>query len=233
MGRTWRTLAAAGALAAAGLAPGAALAATGDPAATEIYVAVVAPEGPAAPAGSVFDLHAQLAAGQDPVAGKPVTLLLRPAGAPGFTPARTVTSGADGSLDAAVRLDRSTAYRWDFAGDGDFAASTSHPLVQQVGSRVHARAARTVVGRHDLVRITGTTAPVRPGRRVSLWRGDKPVFGPELHMTRLAVGAVRSDGTLRLAVRFAHAGTKRLYVRVAGGGGNAPGFSGYLRVRVR
>lgn len=233
LGRTWGALAAVGTLVLAPLTAGAAGAAVAEKAATDIYVAIVATEGPAAPAGTVFEYSAQLVSGANPVAGVPVTLMIRPAGAPDFTAAKTVQSGPDGGVEASVRLNRSTAYRWDFDGNDAFAASRSQAFVQQVGSRVRVATKHLTVRHGRRVVITGTTTPVQPGRHLSLWRGDKPDFAPDLHMTRIATGTVRPDGTLRLVVRFARAGAKRLYVKVNGGGGNAAGYSNYLHIRVR
>lgn len=202
---------------------------------SEFHIGIVADEGPAPAAGTVFGHQARLVSGgvDAPVAGAPVRLMVRPAGQSGFTVARTVTTDGDGYASASVKLVRTTAYRWEFAGTEDHAAATSPVLVDAVGSRVGVSQPKGPIRRGAKVVVTGTTYPAQPGKRVSLWKGDKPAFAPDLEMTRLAVGTVRADGSYRLVVRFARSGPKRLYVKVAAGGGNAAGYSRYVRIRVR
>lgn len=203
------------------------------PAASEFQIGIVANEGPAPAAGTVLDHQARLVSGDAPVAGASVRLMVRPAGQRAFTPGRTVTTDADGVASASVRMVRTTAYRWEFAGTEEHEAVTSPVFVDPVGSRVGIATARGPVRRGHRVVLVGRTYPAQPGKRVSLWRGDKPAFAPDLTMTRLAVGTVRADGSYRLVVRFRYRGPKRIYTRVAPGGGNATGYSRYVRIRVR
>jgi hypothetical protein len=201
---------------------------------TEFQVAVVVGEGPPPASGSRFDFYATLVdADQEPVAGVPVTLSARPYGSATYAPVAHGFSGPDGSirLDTVLRL--SSQVRWSWTGDAEHTGATSASTYQPVGSRVRAHAADSTLVAGQKVVVLGGTGPAKPGNRVTLWRGDKPAFAPGLQMTRIATGVVGHDGRFRLSARFAHAGTKRIYVRVSAGSGNAEGFSPYLRIRVR
>ncbi|MCX6396409.1 MAG: hypothetical protein NTV23_07990 [Propionibacteriales bacterium] len=197
-------------------------------------IGIVAGEGPPPVAGSSFSFSATLVdEGQEPVAGVPVTLSARPYGSSTFiTVAQAVTDDA-GYARAEAVLRRTSVVRWSYAGNVEHGATTSAAYVTFVGSPVTAHATDATLRRQQQLVVVGRTAPSKAGSRVSLWRGDKPAFAPGLEMTRVAVGLVRSDGTFRLTTRFPHTGTKRLYVKVNAGHGNAEGYSKYLVVRVR
>lgn len=201
---------------------------------TQFEVARVIEEGPPRAAGRSFSfLAALLDEDQRPVVGVPVTLLARGYGEADFSPVAETSTDEYGNVRAEAVLHRTSAVRWSFAGNSDYAASMSIPYSQNVGSRVTADAVDRTVARHRRVIVVGTSKPTKPGSRVSLWRGDKPAFMPGLQMARVAVGVVRANGTFRLSARFAGPGAKRLYVKVNAGHGTATGYSPYIRVRVR
>lgn len=203
--------------------------------ATKFQVAIVVGEGDLPSAGSSVGFDAVLTDESDtPLSGAPVTLSVRPWGSSVFTQAAQAVTGADGAVHAAVALTYTSAVRWSYDGDGaDHAATTSAAYVQAIAPRISARAVdATLKGRQRLL-VVGRTGPNKAGNRVSLWRGDKPAFAPGLQMTRIAVGEVRADGTVRLTARFSRPGLKRLYVKVNAGKGNGTGYSKYIRVRVR
>lgn len=214
------------------LANGVARAAEATP--TQFQIAIVVGEGGLPTAGSKVGFDATLVDdAQAPVAGVPVTLSVRPYGSSVYTPTAQAVTGADGYAAAAVVLQHTSAVRWSFAGDAEHAASTSPAYVQSIAPRIAAHAVDNTLKVRQQVVVVGRTGPNKAGNRVSLWRGDKPAFMPGLQMTRIAVGVVRPDGTIRLTARFAGAGVKRLYVKVNAGKGNGVGYSKYIRVRVR
>lgn len=185
-------------------------------------------------AGQVVTFTAVVRSGSAGVPNVSVTLLTRPAGATGYLPVATVVSDPDGNVSADVRLTRTTAITWRFDGDSSYASARTDPYAQPVATRVRASANDLTLRRGQRLVVAGTTFPAKPGSRVSLWRGQIPyplTQGPA--PSRVAVGVVRADGTLRLVARFRHRGVKQLFVKVAGGGGNVTGYSRYLRIRVR
>lgn len=206
----------------------------GDQTPSEFQIAIVVGEGELPSSGSTVAFDAALVdASQAPVAGVPVTLLVRPYGSSVFTPAAQVVTGADGSARAEVALRYTSAVHWSYDGSAEHAATTSAVYVQPIAPRVAAHAVDRTLRVRQRGIVVGRTGPNKAGNRVSLWRGDKPAFTPNQEMTRIAVGVVRADGTFRLTTRFAAAGVKRLYVKVNAGKGNGVGYSKYIRVRVR
>lgn len=204
------------------------------PATTTQFAIYIVGDGPVPAAGTSFSFDAQLLTPDDqaPVAGVPVTLEVRPYGGSAFAPVAHAVTDAAGQATARAVLYRNSAYRWSFAGTSGLAPTTSGSLVQEVGSRVTVRVADSSLTRRQRVVVSGRAAPLEPGHRVTLWRGDRPSMALGTSRTRIAVGVVGADGTFRLTARFAHRGLKKLYVLVSAGDGNAAGYSRYLRVRV-
>ncbi len=203
------------------------------PAESTFQVAIVVDEGPSPAAGTVQQFSANLTSGAMPIAGVPVTLTARPYGATAFTAIGHGTTDEDGDVTVSAALRRTSRIQWTFAGDGAHAATSSVAYLRPVGSRVAARALdRTLRGRQRVV-VVGRAVPLKPGHRVSLWRGDIPCFCVGTSSTRIAAGTVRPDGTFRLTARFARPGVKKLYVKVNAGHGNDIGYSAYVRIRVR
>jgi len=202
------------------------------PTATEFHYGIVANEGPP-PVGGRFDYQAVLVdEDQHPVAGVPAVLQVRSYGEKNFHQAASATTAPDGTVQASTVLTTTSTVRWVFAGTAEYAASTSVPYRELVAPRVTARVQDNTLRGKQRVVVVGTSNPLKPGSRVSLWRGDKPAFAPDLHMTRIAVGTIRPDGTFRITARFANPGAKKLYVKVNAGHGTAEGYSAYVRIRV-
>lgn len=152
-----------------------------------------------------------------------------------FTTVGTAISDSQGTLFGSTpALAHNTNFRWYFPGDGTHDAATSDTWTEYVSPRVRIRVSDRSPATGQRVFVRGRTNPNKAGNRVSLWRGTKPWlgFGPKTHHVRLVKGRVHADGRYRLVVRLDTAGMRRLYVRVAGGGGNVAGFSAYRRVRV-
>jgi len=199
---------------------------------TDIVVSVIADAPPIragsrAPAMGVI----QSSAG---VSGLSVELQMQVPGS-SFATVATVVSNSQGTfLTETPVLSHNTAFRWHFAGDGTHDPATSDTWTEYVSPRVRIRVSDRTPATGQRVVVRGRTNPNKAGNRVSLWRGTKPWlgFGPKTHHVRLVKGRVHADGRYRLVVRFDTSGTRRLYVRVAGGGGNVAGFSAYRRVSV-
>lgn len=184
--------------------------------------------------GDTVEFSASLQSDSGPIAGKSVTLLTRTvsSGSP-FTPVATVITESDGTARASVKVCRNTAYRWQFAGDAEFTASTTGTLVQAVASKVVAHGSDLTLNRHQLLAVFGKAYPNKVGNRVTLWLGKVPrplVQQPDPVL--LAVGKIRDDGSFRLLRSFSSTGYKRLFVKVAGDTHNGDGFSNYVVVKV-
>ncbi|MFL6061578.1 MAG: hypothetical protein ACJ72E_10125 [Marmoricola sp.] len=204
-----------------------------DPKPTQIDFAIVISEGPPPAAGHRFDYQATLSSESVPLAGADVDLLVRPFGSSTFSVARHVVSDAQGAVSASVVLTRTSQVRWAYTGVGPYASTESFAYHQDVGAPVRARAQDTTLrGRQQAV-VTGRTDRVKAGMRVTLMRGQVPCFCPGATSVRVAGATVRRDGTFRFAVRFAHPGAKRLFVRVAPGRGTSLGYSRYVVIHVR
>jgi hypothetical protein len=199
---------------------------------TEFQIAIVADAGPPV-AGTRSYFYATLHSGTGPVSGVPVTLQGRSYGSTTFSALAHAVTDAYGGVSVTAVLRRTTALRWSYDGDSSYAGTVSHSYVQQVAPRVVAHAVDATLRAGQRVVVRGRTQPLKPGTRVSLWRGDRPAFAPDLHYVRIAVGAVHADGTFRLAAGFAHPGAARLYVKVNAGHGTTTGYSNYVRIRVR
>lgn len=194
---------------------------------------IVVGEGPAPTPGRQLTYGATLVSGSNPIPGVPVTLAAWPRGGTSFVPVGHGTTAADGTVSITVALRKTSVLRWEFGGTVDYEPSKSAGFTQEIGRRVPARVADSTVRGRQRVVVTGSALPLRPGLRVTLWRGTVPSMVVGTAPTRIAVGTIRSDGTFRLTARFAHPGAKKLYVRVAPGDGNAAGYSRYLRIQVR
>lgn len=203
-------------------------------ASTDFRVAYLGSDGPAPAAGTPQTYDAVLESSGTPISGAPVTLMARTyESGTSFVPVAHGTTGADGSVEVRAALRYTSLVEWTYAGSDQFAPTTSPGFVFHISSRVFAHALDTTLSRRQPVVVVGRSAPLKPGQRVSLWRGDIPAMIPNQSFTRIAVGRIRADGTFRLAARFVHPGTKRLYVKVAAGSGNDPGYSRYLHIQVR
>lgn len=196
-------------------------------------IALVADEGPAPVSGSRLRFDAALVSGEEPVDGVEVTLTARPYGASGYTAIGHGTTAADGSVSVDARLTTTARIRWVFAGDGEYAATTSDGYVRSIGRKVTAHAQDRSLTKRQKVVVVGRANPKKAGLGVSLWRGDVPCFCQGTSSARVAVGKIRPDGTFRLSARFARPGTKKLYVKVNAGAGNDIGYSRYLVIQVR
>lgn len=169
----------------------------------------------------------------DPVPGKSLTFEVRPYGAAAFTPAATAITDAAGHAGVTVTLQRTTSYRWHFAGDADFAEGYSPTLVRLIGPRVTARAPDRTLRRGQRLVVRGHTFPAKAGCTVRLLRGQVRPLTTGPRPVRLDRTTVRSDGTYRLVRRFHKKARMRVVVKVSACAGNDWGLSRYLRVRVR
>lgn len=214
-------------------APFAAPLASAAPKASTSFSYAVIVDGAPPVAGQSWTFDATLLSEDAPVSGVAVVLEKRPAGATAFVPAATAVTGSDGVVEVDVKLVRTTAIRWRFAGNDELEATTSAPYTQIVAPKVTARGSDLTLRRGQLFAATGWTFPAKPGQRVTLWLGHFS-FGPSPYPPPrlLAIGVVRSDGTFRLPWRFYGSGTKRLFVKVARDGQNTDGYSNYLLVKV-
>jgi hypothetical protein len=202
--------------------------------ATEIVVGVVA-DAPPTRAGATAPVFGAIQSGGTSLPGASVQLQMRASGSSSFTDVGTVVSDSQGRISGTTPvLLKNADFRWHFAGDGTHDAATSGTWTEYVSPRVRIRVSDRTPATGQRIVVRGRTNPNKAGNRVSLWRGTKPSlgFGPTTHHVRLVKGRVHADGRYRLVVRFNTSGTRRLYVRVAGGGGNVAGFSAYRRVRV-
>lgn len=167
-----------------------------------------------------------------PISAASVTLELQPYGSATATSVPTTTDGS-GHAVVSVPLSRTTSYRWTFAGNENFAATSSTTLVRGIAPRVTARSHDRTLRRGQRFVVRGRTFPVKAGCTVVLLRGRvRPLtVGPR--PVRLARATVRTDGSYRLVRRFHKVARMRVAVKVASCAGNDAGFSPYLRVRVR
>ncbi|MFL6025165.1 MAG: hypothetical protein ACJ72O_17615 [Marmoricola sp.] len=185
-------------------------------------------------AGDTVELAAYLSSDTAAIAGRSATLLTRTvgSGAP-FTPVATVTTDEDGRAAAQVRLVRSTAYRWRFAGDNQYTASSTSTLVQSIASKVVVRAADTTLSTGQRLSLYGRAYPSKAGNVVRVWMGKIPrALVEQPKPVYVAATRVRPDGTIRLTHAFASTGWKRLFVEVDGDAVNGTGFSNYVVVKV-
>jgi hypothetical protein len=194
---------------------------------------LIADEGPSPASGSPVGFDATLVSGDSPIAGVPVTLTARPAGAAAYATIGHGTTAADGTVRVRARMLKTSRIQWVFAGNAQYAATTSYGYLRAIGRKVTAHAEDgTLAGRQKAV-VVGRATPKKAGLRVSLWRGYVPCLCVVTGTTRIAVATIRPDGTFRLSARFANPGAKKLYVKVNAGAGNDVGYSRYLRIRVR
>jgi hypothetical protein len=169
----------------------------------------------------------------DPIAGRTLTLEIQPYGAAAFAPAATTTTNASGQAAVTVSLERTTSYRWHFAGDADFAEAYSPTLVRLIGPRVTARANDRSLRRGQRLVVRGRTFPAKAGCTVRLLRGQVRPLATGPRPARLARTTVRSDGSYKLVRRFHKVAQMRVVVKVSACAGNDWGVSRHLRLRVR
>jgi hypothetical protein len=218
------------------LAPlvGLAAPASAAPAPTQIHFAYVA--GTVPRAGEPEELQAALASPPDAVAGRVLTLYARRAGTATYLPIAHGTTDSSGTADFRFTLAFSSTLQFRFDGDGQYAAANSSPVLWAVAPQVSLRVPTHVVQVGRTLVLSGRTYPIKPGHRVSLWRGQIPgqyaVPGTPAPV-RIGTAVVGPDGTYRIVHRFPVVCDRRLFVSVSGGDGNARGYSNYVRVRVR
>jgi len=197
-------------------------------------VAIVA-DGGYPMAGQSWSFYATLHSEDDqPIAGQQVDLLTRVEGSGDpFRVAATVLTDDSGFALARVTVVRNTAYRWHFAGDQSFTASSTNTLVQSVGSKVVPHVSDSTPAVYQPFAVTGRVYPDKAGQRIHLLAGKYFLgFGPPAYSRQLAVARVRADGTFRLVGQLTRTGPQTLFVRVDGDAENADGYSKYLRVTV-
>ena len=207
------------------------LPAAADPAPTTIYTLTVADSDPVA--GRATDFTAVLGSGDAAVSGVELTLWLRPYGASAFVAAGQATTDVNGSATVWVTLQHDVQVQWTFAGNPDYAPSTSTAYLLPVAPRVTIRVNDRTLRRGQRFVVRGQSSPAKIGCTVKLWRGElRPlVQGPS--PVRLAVSSVRSDGSYRLVRRFHHRARMRVAVTISPCAGNSRGLSSYVRIRVR
>ncbi len=183
------------------LAAGAALAATPADLSVSVAPPVVVYPGAARVTGSI-------SAGGAALAGAPLTLLARPAGAAGYaSTGQTAAAGADGAFRFDVAPSVSTDYRVEFGGDGahDAAQADVHLGVKPVITL--ADPADPWLGGKAAV-LKGKVAPARPGAAVTIERrvgaGWEPVISGTLDSrSRYAIHWTPSEfGYYRLRARI-------------------------------
>jgi hypothetical protein len=217
-----------GAAAAVGIVP-----AQAAPAATEIQYAIVL-DGMPPVAGQAVDFDAVLVSGQAPVPGATLTLTARTFGETKFEPVASALTDAYGRAQVHVRFWRSTVIQWRYAGDGAHDPATAGAFTEQVAPQVSARAVDRTLRTGQRLVIRGRTVPAKPGQRVTLYRGAIPApLVEQPAPVRLATAYVRADGTYRITRTFSGTGARQLFIGIARGGGNAPGYSNYVHIRVR
>lgn len=185
-------------------------------------------------AGDTVELYADLHSDSSAIVGKSATLLTRTVGSGDpFKPVATVMTDDQGRAAASLKLVRNTAYRWHFAGDSDFAASSTGTLIQQVASKVVAHGTDLTLRPGQALAMFGKSYPGKAYHRVRLWMGEIPrplVQQPDPVL--LTTGRVHADGTFRLTRSFSSTGWKRLYIAIDGDQQNSTGFSNYVVVKV-
>ncbi|HJQ05786.1 MAG TPA: hypothetical protein VJ872_10100 [Nocardioides sp.] len=236
MSTRWRFPTAAVALVLLGAGLGSAPAHATTPVPTAIYLAVSV-DGPIPRAGSQLTLPGALvrkdtSAG---VAGVPVTVEVRQYGEAAFHAIRTVTTGSNGFFTATYTPRHSFSYRFVFAGDATYGASSAGSG-ERVSPRVSIWLASYDVPRGGRVVAHGRTGPNRAGHLVRLYRGQttRGGFGPSYPApVLLASGRVHADGSYRLVGHARWTGGRRVFVQVGGGGGNTVGWSRYRWLTAR
>ena len=139
----------------------------------------------------------------------------------------SVTDG-DGRVFAQMTPRRQTQYQWRVSEirDQDLAKNfvLRTPVAVDVRRLITADVADTTIKTADPMVVTGKTTPNAEGASVALWRegGSNP----------LMLGAVRSDGTYRLAKKLP-AGTWKVYTTVAANAGMLKGTSPKTSVTVQ
>jgi hypothetical protein len=184
-------------------------------------------------AGQPYFFVASLRTDSDqPVPNATVELWAKRVGQSGYTKVAQTHSDPDGVASPVTTLTRNTSLYARFPGDSCYSASQTDAVLTYVSTagtmRVNDRTLR--IGQRLVV--TGKTYPIKPGLRVTLYRGTVPFPNSPTRPTRLARAYVRADGTFRITKRFHSAGRKRLFVGLPGGSGNAYGYTRYRRVTV-
>lgn len=204
----------------------------GDLAPTSIVRPIVV-DAPFPVAGEPLTLGATLVSNGVPVVGQPVRLLLRRYGGDTFHVHSEVVTNATGSVKVTLTRLKNTRFQWVFPGNGELAASASDRWTERFSPHVGITVSDQTPEVGQRVVITCHTYPAKRGHRVSLWRGVTSRGGYGINdATRLATSRVRRDGTFTLRHTFTSAGSRRVFVKVAGGHGNAPGWSDYRIITV-
>ncbi|HSV39335.1 MAG TPA: hypothetical protein VLI04_11300 [Nocardioidaceae bacterium] len=195
-------------------------------------------DGPIIRAGEPVDLSATLVLENTttPVPAADVLLQVKPYGVDTFSTKAALQTDAQGHVGISVTSTKTYRYRFVFAGNLAFAASSTGPVVQKLGSFATIKISDRTPAVGQRVVVSGRTKPVKAGHTVWLYRGRSAhgaFTGPNGNKhVLLAKSVVGKDGRYRIPVRFEGDGRKRLFVDIAAGGGNLLGYSDYLRVTV-
>jgi hypothetical protein len=106
----------------------------------------------------------------DGVAGEPVNLFARRAGASSDQAAGSVTSAADGKVGWTRSPTATTAYRASYPGSGTYGTANSARVTIGVRTRVTARRSASTVRAGQTLTVTGAVGPNHRGQRVYLQR---------------------------------------------------------------
>lgn len=177
--------------------------------------------------GAPVTSTATLASSGHPVANAPVTLWGRAANATAYSAIATVNTNSSGVATSPVQHPSvTTAYRWTFTSDGQYAPATSVATTVTVAQKLTLRLARSTVPRGTAVVATGALTPTRRGASVLLWR--KTTHG----RVNVSAATVRRDSTYKIRATL-RPGTYQLFVTVAKDAFNASGTSPLRKVTVR
>jgi len=208
-----------------------------EPVATAFIMAFVT-DGPIVRAGEPVELSATLVLANTttPVPAQDVLLQIKPYGVDTFTTKANLVTDSQGHVGIAVTSTKTYRYRFVYAGNPAFAASSTGAVAQKLGSFATIKVSDGTPAVGQRIVVTGRTKPNKAGHTVWLYRGRSAhgaFTGPnENKHVLLAKSTVREDGRYRIPVRFEGDGRKRLFVDIAAGDGNLLGYSDYLRVRV-
>jgi hypothetical protein len=143
------------------------------------------------------------------LAGDPVNLIARPAGAGADQAAGTATSDADGGASFTVTPAATTAYRASFPGSDSHGIAGSPQVLVTVRPQLTARLQARMIGRGRSVTVTGKVSPNHRGQRVYLerlvkgsWKGAaSAVLTSASGYTLRATPSVRGRLTYRVRKR--------------------------------
>jgi hypothetical protein len=122
--------------------------------------------------GGRASLHGRLTDEQtgEPIAGAPVNLIGRRAGASSDQAAGSATSDAAGATSFTRAPTATTAYRASFPGSATHGTADSSRVTVRVRTRVAARKSASTIRYGQTITVTGTVSPNHAGQRVLLQR---------------------------------------------------------------